>query len=55
MDEQEVCMFVLLRIVCLNLKKGVVGRCVMQYDVVIVSNPHLLSKNNIMAMVATRC
>ena len=34
MDEQDVCMLVLLRIVCLNLKKGVVVRCLMQYEVV---------------------
>ena len=54
MDEQDVRMFVLLRIICLNLK-GVVGRCLVQYEVVIVSNSHVLSKYNTMAMTALRC
>ena len=44
MDKQEVRMFVLL--CCVFEFEGIVDRCLVQYEVVIVSDPHVLSKYN---------
>ena len=51
MDEQEVSTHVCIA-KCLNAFEGVIGRCLTQYEVVIVSDPHVLSKYNTMAITA---